>query len=82
MKTLIRSAFIILLAGLSAVAGESSPQTSPVDPQKGSVSESGKFELKTTADAAPTSAPDPAERLAGIELSQDNGVQNFSHEWR
>ena len=66
---------------IPALAAESQAQTGPVDPKKGVVSESGKFEAKTapgtsgdSGTAAEAGTSDPAARLAelGITADQEN----------
>ena len=74
MKRLIRSAlslsFVMGLAIAPGRAGETSPQSAPVDPRKGNVNESGKFEAKADA-AVAAAAPDPATRLAELGITAD-----------
>jgi hypothetical protein len=74
MRRLILStlslSFVMGLTMAPGRAGEPLPQATPVDPRKGNVIESGKFEAKADA-ALSAPAPDPATRLAELGITAD-----------
>lgn len=74
MKSIIRSAllhgFVICLAIVQGHGGEPSPQSTPVDPKKGNINESGKFEARIESGVS-VPAPDPTARLAEMGITED-----------
>ncbi|MFM7181401.1 MAG: YdjY domain-containing protein [Verrucomicrobiales bacterium] len=70
MNRIFLSVFFFVFVIVPAQANEPLPPSASIDPGKGSVSESGKFEPKIDADSS-APAPDPAARLAEIGITAD-----------